>query len=493
MPLALAAFLCVGSGFALVSIAWPRHAPLAAGWLRISLSVGFGLGLFSVNYIFALALNLITHLIAVDLVVFTLLLASYLLIRQRTAVVAVPQLAKSDPGRSDRVVTIAFGIALSAALYAAILRAMTHPDGEGWDAFSIWNLHARFLFRDAAHWRDGFSSVIPWSHPDYPLLLSAAIAHFWSYLGYESKAVPTIIGLVFSFSTVGLLCSSLLMLRGRTPAMLGGLALLATPFFIQQGTSQYADVPLSFFYLATMVLFSLDEQPSRDSSVSRRRGLPVLAGLAAGLAAWTKNEGLLFLCALVIARLFVLIRPRTRTASNTRSSADGTPVERWKDLAILLLSLTLLLLLIGWFKHWVAPPGDLFSDSVTAFRKLRDASRYMAALKWFGKEFVRFGHWLLIPGTLLLAAFYLATRSQTPSHSTAEIRLPAITLALTLVGYFAVYLITPYDIYWHLRFSLNRLYLQLWPSAIFLLFLLVPPDDGAAAISSASRTPAVSK
>jgi hypothetical protein len=46
-------------------------------------------------------------------------------------------------------------------------------------------------------------------------------------------------------------------------------------------------------------------------------------------------------------------------------------------------------------------------------------------------------------------------------------------LILTLAGYFAVYLITPYDIYWHLRFSLTRLFLQLWPSMIFLFFLAV--------------------
>jgi len=42
---------------------------------------------------------------------------------------------------------------------------------------------------------------------------------------------------------------------------------------------------------------------------------------------------------------------------------------------------------------------------------------------------------------------------------------------LTLCGYFAVYVITPNELYWHLRFSLNRLFLQLWPAVIFLFFL----------------------
>ena len=50
---------------------------------------------------------------------------------------------------------------------------------------------------------------------------------------------------------------------------------------------------------------------------------------------------------------------------------------------------------------------------------------------------------------------------------------------MTLAGYFFIYLITPRDIYWHLRFSLNRLFLQLWPSAIFLFFVALGSEPFA--------------
>ena len=53
-------------------------------------------------------------------------------------------------------------------------------------------------------------------------------------------------------------------------------------------------------------------------------------------------------------------------------------------------------------------------------------------------------------------------------------RIGLTTLSLTLAGFFLIYVITPYDIFWHLRNSLNRLFLQLWPSAIFLFFLVAP-------------------
>jgi len=47
------------------------------------------------------------------------------------------------------------------------------------------------------------------------------------------------------------------------------------------------------------------------------------------------------------------------------------------------------------------------------------------------------------------------------------------TLGLTVMGYFAIYVITPNELYWHLRFSLNRLFLAAWPSVLFLFFSCV--------------------
>jgi hypothetical protein len=41
-----------------------------------------------------------------------------------------------------------------------------------------------------------------------------------------------------------------------------------------------------------------------------------------------------------------------------------------------------------------------------------------------------------------------------------------------LIGYFFVYVLTPLDLGYHLTTSLNRLFLQLWPSVIFLCFMI---------------------
>src|SRR5271165_2227758 len=258
MALIPSALVCLASGLLLVCLGWSRRGPLPSDLLlRASLAVGYGLGVFSVIFFLARVCN-VAHLMLADLLVLALLIAAAVLAWARgqsaNAIAMRTSGADQGPVWFQRFLPLAFAIALCSALYSALLRMRAYPNGDGWDAFAIWNLHARFLFRGDAHWRDGFTLLIPWSHPDYPLLLPAAIAHFWTYLGRDDPRVPAIIGFSFTFATVGVVFSALFILRGRAQAMLGAIALLATPSFIEQGAWQYADIPLSFFYLATVVL-----------------------------------------------------------------------------------------------------------------------------------------------------------------------------------------------------------------------------------------------
>ena len=493
MLAALLALLCASSGVLLVLLLWPRGSTLGVSrLLQCCLSLGFGLGLFSIIFMMSRASGG-KNLVAIDLAVFALLLVGHLYRKRLTPVVSTIPRAKekTEPGWLLLVLRAAFAIGLVAALYSAVLGTIAHPHGEGWDAFAIWNLHARILFRGGAHWRDGFTAVIPWSHPDYPLLLPAAIAHFWTGLGRESQIVPSLIGLVFTFSTVGLLFSSLAKLRGQISALLGGLTLLATPFFIEQGTAQYADVPLSFFILATIVLLCLYED---SSGAKPRGGLGILAGISSGFAAWTKNEGLLFLLAIVASRLLLFVIAPSRSAlpqdRPQHEITEKSAGESRTSLALFLAGIAPLILLIAWFKRSVAVPNELFSS--IAFPKLLDASRYQAILKWYAKDFLRFGDWFLIPGTLLLAGLYFAAPGNRMQAINPSIWASRIATAMTLAGYFFIYLITPYDLYWHLRFSLNRLFLQLWPAFIFLFFLQIPPTTVAFLMGNPSQDEPIS-
>jgi len=462
MAIVLAIVSCLALGYITVVIGWPRRAFTFSHLLfRACLSVGFGFGLFSLSFFLARMFGS-SHFIVVDICLLALLVACYWLLRNRNAKAdeIQPAAALDVPGWLRQTVSTAFVVSLSAALYSTVVRAIAHPHGEGWDAFAIWNLHARFLFLGGDHWRDGFGALIPWSHPDYPLLLPAGIAHFWSYLGTPDPRVPSVVGVVFTFGTLGLLFTSLDLLRGRLAATLGGLTLASTPFFIAAGTSQYADVPLGFFFLAATALSCLDR-----GDTNSRSALIALSGLAAGFAAWTKNEGMLFLLAFALSQTFATIASKRRP-----SLTDAHPRSR---LIPLLLAMIPAILVILWFKRFVAPSSELFSTREAIVTRLLAPARYGTILQWYGKEFLRFGHWL-IPGTVLLAMFYFIAFSKQYRAIMPDLRPCYWTLALTMAGYFAIYVITPYGLHWHLRFSLNRLFLQLWPCAVFLVFASIP-------------------
>jgi len=469
MNIALAFGLCFAAGYSVVSSAWTQEKSNKAEWfVKLFLSAGFGIGIFSVTFFVDRLLGIV-HILATDLGLTALLLVVYLLARaRRTSENSVrrklPQFEL--PNWIHRLLMASFIMSVLAALYATVLRTLVHPHGDGWDAFAIWNLHARFLFLGGVHWREGFSSVIPWSHPDYPLLVPAAIAHVWSYIGHDDPVVPAIVSLVFTFATLGLLVSSLATLRGLTSAALAGISLASTPFFIEQGASQYADIPLSFFFLATVVLVHFCRQRSLQIPDGRPIGLLVLAGVAAGFAAWTKNEGLLFLVALLVSQI--------ASIAGSRPTASGEfRLDSVREFGELLLGVAPFLLLITWCKHSVAP-GDLFSSPDAMIHKILSPTRYWVILQWYAKEFFRFGNWV-VPTTVLLVALGFFIPSSGIRRQETALRSSIITLALTLAGYFAIYVITPNDLYWHLRFSLNRLFLQVWPSTIFLFFLFCGP------------------
>ena len=84
---------------------------------------------------------------------------------------------------------VVFSIALASSLISFAVAFLKEPHGR-WDAWLIWNMHARFLYRGGDHWREAFASGLDWSHWDYPLLLPLSIARGWTYTGGEEHSSP---------------------------------------------------------------------------------------------------------------------------------------------------------------------------------------------------------------------------------------------------------------------------------------------------------------
>ena len=464
LPISL--IVSIGVGFAAIRVCLPevRRRP---GWtvflLMASLSAGLGVAITSLTY-FLLLLSASYGRVPV-IAAEALLCAGLIVIATRRRAVA------ADGPRPVPATTLvwwnrflALALCVEAALVAAAFfeSSSANPFG-GWDAFGIWNLRARFLAGDGESWRNAVSPLLVHTHPDYPLLLSGFIARCWKWTGAVSQAAPISAAFLFLFATAGLMVSTISLCRGASAGLLAGLVLLASPPFASQAAMQYADIPLAFYMLASLSLLVL----AGAGGIPGRTAV-ALAGACASLAAWTKNEGLLFIGVLSAAYLAV--------------EGFGGGWRRALKLELLfLLGAAPVLLLTLYFKHSIAPAADtLVTQPLSdAMARLSEADRFARIARAFWTEARLFGVGWYHPGVaVVILAAALRFRLSPPERRWAA--LAGLTLAGVLAGYFGIYLVTPADLEWHLSTSLGRLLVQVWPSALLLAFVVFRPiEDGA--------------
>ncbi len=438
------------------------------GLLGGALALGLGLGASSLGYF----LSLIAHGASVgwfdgSLLLVGLVAARAAVVRARAAGSAGARaraFAPSIPVR-DRVLLLAVAAAALSGAAAFAANTIANPHGE-WDAWAIWNLRARELVRAGAGWRTSVSEQTV--HGDYPLLLPGAVARLWVYAGTESTLAPALLAAAYSAALVVLMYAVLTALRGRTQGLLGALCLLGTPAFLTTAAWQYADIPLAYYLLAALGLLAV-----ADHEAEPRPLILAWAGAAAGLAAWTKNEGI----------LFVLCLTMTRGASALMRGRLGWASVGWFAAGLLPAAAA-----VAYFKLTLAPPTYEFAgqrgDALVA--RLTDPTRYAAIARAAGGELVHTGGPLLI-ALVAYAVLLGRTRDLRARRAAGS---AALVLCLVTLGYAGIYLITPADLVWQLSHSLDRLFLQLWPSALLVLFLsTASPAELDTGALSADRGP----
>jgi 4-amino-4-deoxy-L-arabinose transferase-like glycosyltransferase len=443
----------------ILSFFLPRQFPRKYGTiLNISLSVGLVLGISSCNFFLWLYFlgfpstnyQVIENIFAVILIPIAFYTSKY------QKVTGCNQETGSDFKIYLRVLSACALIIIVCFVVAFLLRSAINP--HGWeDAWGMWNLKARFLFRGGDNWSKTFSNVLFWTSRDYPLLVPISIVRIWSYLKNDSAIVQILVAGLFTFSTVALLISSLSVIRSKSTGLLAGLVLVGSRYFIKTGAYQIADVPLGFYILSTIVLFSLKE---RSDSQSR---CLILAGVMAGLAGWTKNEGVLFLLVVFIVRMIVI-------SSNRGIKAYS------KELAMFTIGVLPILAVLFLFKLKIPSTNELLTGQSmdTVFARLTDFTRYLI----IGKSFIVFFYDKLAKEWLIVLPIYFFLLGKTKQHVNEESIKTAVLIVLFMLGgYFFIYLITPLNLAWHLKTSIWRLFLQIWPTIIFSFFLVVSTPE----------------
>ncbi len=322
----------------------------------------------------------------------------------------------------------------------------------GWDAWSIWNLHARFIFLAGSDWKRLFSPEMVWSHTDYPLMTPAMIVFGWKILANESKLIPMILGGVFLFSTLGLVFSTLKTVRNEQIAILGLLFLGFSLPFIEEASLQYADVPLAYYFAAIFSLTLISMKNKQKSNT-----LFFVIGSLVGFASWTKNEGQLFGLIYIVCFIFLVFIIEKQL---------------WKKLGAIILGILPMTIILIIFKS-LTLGNDLISTlgSKNNLLNITSVERYSVVLRTAFRILMDFGQ-ANVNLFVLLAVLLLFVGIQRQAVNRGTM-FALVVLFFTFCSYLFVYVLTPKDITWHMNTSFFRLMIQLYPSLIIVVFSIL--------------------
>ena len=419
-------------GLCLVHLIW-KTDNAKAFVVKIFLSAGVGFGVSSLFSFLWIWVGLPLAMYAILESLLALALAVWMLIAKR------PRFIWDEKPNLLWTVFLALGVflfALNLAFYA-----LEFPHGRP-DAWINWNVVARFVYLGGADWQATF--VRQWDHPDYPFLMAMTNAITWFFVRETSTWGPIAFHTVIALSTAGLLFALINYFRDFKQAVLTTVMFASMPFIVDQSMRQYADLLLAYLILGAGGLTILYLQ-------TRDLRLPIFAGLLIGLGGWAKNEGLPAIMGLSLGWLWLARQKEMRPAFKNY-----------------LLGLALPLIVIVLFKLLLAPSNDLMSAGESSLPKLFEIDRYLTILQKGGETLWYLGS-APIPliGLIILMAILLG-RSE--SHVDG-LWLIVVVIGFQLAVYFGIYLLTPLDLEYHLRTSLDRLYMHVLPLALLGFFL----------------------
>lgn len=445
-------------GYSVILLVLPEIHKITGLFFRLFLSTGVGFGISSLLFFLWLLTFGSARNFAIAEILVSIILVAVVFINSRKNNFPISDyfLPKSLKNKkSNLILNICFWIILTAGVIYFLLIILNGTHGES-DAFHIWNYRARFLFSAKDfYWLESIRDAFPGFRGDYPLLLPSVVAKNWTYSGNISQVSPMLSSMTFTFATIGLLVTSLSLLKSKNQGLIAGIVLLGTEFFLKKGAHQIADVPVSFYVLATIVLLYIYE---------KNKNLPgflFLSGLTGGFAAWTKNEGLLFLTMVIVFRfIFALfLRPFKEMKREFLWFAAG---------------LSFIAPIIIYFKFCIAPPNHIFHGQKSfksLLNKLTDLSRYLKLIMAYLLYSLNYILGGILP--LMLISFYTLFSGFKFKKDEKFIALCSVLIVISmLIGYGIVNIITPLGLDWQLK-NIPRLLLHLWPAIIFIYFMAI--------------------
>ena len=335
-----------------------------------------------------------------------------------------------------------------------------------WDERAIFGLKALVIFQDRTIQSESLHDpYFVQYHPKYPLLIPLNEAHLYFLLGEVndrwSKVMPPLLyfGMILTFYGV--------LIRTGVPSFLASiftLMLATVPAMVpwEYGfISAQADAPVACFHLVAVLylwnfLTTWDKAHRGGALATARTGtILVIAGLATGLAAFTKDEGIALFLVDLIALLIV-----TGLSFRDRLLSTGTAIFRFVFVTAMIL--------LPWFYYRTTLPSTM---EMTYFSRLRLSTLAQSgtSLQWAVRHlvqrmFLEASQWGLQWWGVVISFLAFPFRAFKPQQLFLLLDILGAISALILAG-----LIAPTPIEEHIGGSSHRFLIQI--SGTALLFI----------------------
>jgi len=430
------------AGFIITHLLW-KDSDFSAIILKLAIGVPVGMAISASMFFVALLIGIAPKAYS-QVEFWSALLLVILFLAQKITLRKGYWKVTELPWQNILATSVVFiGAVLSTSAF--LFYSKIHPYGFE-DAQSIWNFTARFIYR--ANSPDIFLNSQFYSrfHPDYPVELSLNVAWGWLFLNNETPRLPISISLLATYIPAVLIWAALIKWRGIISASLGALILLMSvnyPYAI----TQYADTLIALHMLSAVVLFY-------GYLKTYQNGLLILAGFLTGSSAWVKNEGLLFVAVFTIVCILAIWKQGIK----------------WRTFKWFVLGSALPLLIVLAYKITVNWQSDLFSVKNSFVKQFLDISRWQIIGQSFVTHIAGYGNWPV--SALIILLVYAAVVGIAREETSHQLWL-FLVLAGQLAGYFCIYLITPHELSLHIKTSIDRLVIHLYPLIIFWGFVAI--------------------
>ena len=247
---------------------------------------------------------------------------------------------------ADHPLYIIIAMTLANLIFMAFYHAVCFPQIL-WDTFTVYAYLGKQIYhQNGIPLFFGSSGSVEWS-ANYPILVPMLYAWFNFSMGREDNPLSRTIFPIFGIATLASAYLFSRRLHSSSAAVFSVYVLITTPIFFSHLSIGYIDIVLTFYF--TLALYFLQKTYEKANS-----GYAFLSGFLAGLAAWTKYQGLFLMPIILVS--WILVR------------LSDKPHSRNVDHLFLKVILTFIITASPWYlRNWISVGNPVYPNMSTIF------------------------------------------------------------------------------------------------------------------------------